>query len=193
MATRIEMLPPGVHPAQVVNGEIQCPPGIFRDALIVRVTVFGIEQNCDETLEIDHADEGSWHWVVYEGDENEATPVPVATIRFIPPRACQPILEGPQMAGSKTWDQSEPFAEIGRLATIKQYRGKGYARNLVLGALKFAGEHRGEVGSEWKGLVFIHAQVGVMEWYAGLGFRVDEGVGRWFEEGIEHVGMWLRV
>ena len=90
---------------------------------------------------------------------------------------------------------------IGRLATLKEFRGRGYARKLMEEALGFAGENggsmvvekdRGELGS-WRGLVQVHAQARLEGWYRSLGFEVDEGIGRWLEGGIEHLGMWRRV
>ena len=68
-------------------------------------------------------------------------------------------------------------------------------------ALRFAGKKGGEMVverdrdqmGEWKGLVQVHAQARLEEWYRGLGFEVDEGMGRWLEGGIEHLGMWRRV
>jgi len=42
-------------------------------------------------------------------------------------------------------------------------------------------------------LVLVHAQVDVERMYEGLGFVRDEGLGRWEEEGIMHVGMFRRV
>ena len=48
-------------------------------------------------------------------------------------------------------------------------------------------------GTGWNGLVFIHAQVEVESFYNRLGFVTDPGMGRWYEEGIEHVAMWRRL
>lgn len=89
------------------------------------------------------------------------------------------------------WDRKEPFLKIGRLATRKEFRGRGFGRVLVEEALRWAG---GEgVGAAWRGLLLVHAQAGVEGWYEGLGWRTDEGLGRWDECGILHVGMWKRV
>ena len=68
-------------------------------------------------------------------------------------------------------------------------------------ALRFAGGHVEEMVlesyregmGEWKGLVLLHAQARLEKWYRGLGFEVDEGMGRWLEGGIEHLAMWRRV
>ena len=76
---------------------------------------------------------------------------------------------------------------------------------LVEEALRWAAGHRGEVVRDWrgedgevgvgvwKGLLLLHAQVGVQGWYGSLGWQTDVGMGRWDEAGIEHVGMWRRV
>lgn len=45
----------------------------------------------------------------------------------------------------------------------------------------------------WKGLVLVHAQKITERTYAKWGFVMDEALGTWWEEGIEHVGMWRRV
>lgn len=52
---------------------------------------------------------------------------------------------------------------------------------------------RARMRTTWTGLVLVHAQVDVEGMYARLGFERDEGMGRWMEEGIEHVGMWKRT
>jgi predicted GNAT family N-acyltransferase len=85
---------------------------------------------------------------------------------------------------------------------MPEYRGLGLGRRLVETALGWAAVHgveisaaiaaRGPVGG-WRGLVLVHAQVDVERMYAGLGFMTDEGLGRWDEEGIEHVGMFRRI
>lgn len=101
------------------------------------------------------------------------------------------------------WDGKEPYLTVGRLATRKEFRGRGFGRVLVEEAVGWAGAHRGEVvrgwrgedgeGAEWKGLLLIHAQARLEGWYGSIGWRTDEGMGRWDEAGIEHVGMWRRV
>lgn len=110
---------------------------------------------------------------------------------------------GPSYKDSRLWDHEEPYLKIGRLATRKEFRGRGYGRVLVEEALGWAGGHAGDVVRDWhdgvgerglwKGLVLAHAQEGVAGWYRGLGWRSDEGMGRWDECGIRHVGMWRRV
>ena len=106
----------------------------------------------------------------------------------------------PDYRGSKTWDGKESFVQIGRLSTVKEFRGRGYGRVLVEEAVRWVAENgrewvgRGSSGDgEWKGLIGAHAQTVVKSWYEKLGFVVDEGIDVWWEEGIEHVGIWKKV
>lgn len=102
-------------------------------------------------------------------------------------------ITSPTYENSKLWDGKEPYARIGRLATMKEWRGRGYGKVLVEEALRWAGVNAGVVGEGWKGLLLAHAQEEVEGWYRSLGWRTDEGLGRWDECGIMHVGMWRRV
>lgn len=104
----------------------------------------------------------------------------------------------------------EPYIKLTRVAVLPEYRGKGIARHLVETAVDWARRWPGEIQAAgdrvrrdvcdasageavWNGLVLVHAQVSVEGMYRRLGFETDEGMGRWDEEGIDHVGMWLRV
>lgn len=107
----------------------------------------------------------------------------------------------------------EPYIKLTRVAVLPSHRGLGLGRRLVETALTWAAAHAreidgaaGRVAQEskiqgegevevrpWRGLVLVHAQVDVERMYEGLGFVRDEGLGRWEEEGIMHVGMFRRV
>lgn len=109
-------------------------------------------------------------------------------------------------------DGKEPYIKLGRLAVVKDLRGSGLAKLLVSSAMtwiqqnptyfnpsvinmgmdKFAPLGFDEVPL-WKGLVCVHAQEQVAKIWAKWGFRLDEGMGRWEEEGIQHVGMFRRL
>ncbi|GKZ32868.1 hypothetical protein AbraIFM66950_002512 [Aspergillus brasiliensis] len=184
-------------------------------ALTIRRDVFIREQNCTPEGEIDSDDPRSWQWVVYADQEHTNSntngeginPTPVAVIRLVPPpHPPHEILTHPETASSlPEWDlKSELYVKLTRVAVVKEWRGCGLGRVLVDEALKWAVQSRGEierafrevtggVEGEWKGLVLVHAQVQVEGMYRRLGFETDEGLGRWDEEGIEHVGMWRRV
>jgi hypothetical protein len=45
----------------------------------------------------------------------------------------------------------------------------------------------------WNGLICVHAQEQVAGFWERNGFKIDEGMGRWSEEGIQHVGMFQRL
>ena len=179
--------------------------------------VFVTEQGCSAEEEIDAEDAICWHWVLYAHSANgKNDEVPMATIRLVPAsthdhghdvvHGAEPVTdEGGQGAKMPTepnygksdgmWDGKERYAKIGRLATRKEFRGRGLGKELVQRALIWAREHRTEVGKgqEWGGLILAHAQTAVEQWYSALGWVRDKGMGLWWEEGIEHVGMWRRV
>ncbi|KAL1587680.1 hypothetical protein WHR41_03702 [Cladosporium halotolerans] len=109
----------------------------------------------------------------------------------------------------------EPFIKLGRLAILKEFRGVGVSKLLVDSALTMAHDYPHvisdppsaatkeelrdavgdilDMGTEWTGLVLIHAQIGLQKFWSRWGFEVDEGMGIWDEEGIDHVGMWKRM
>ncbi|KAI1496410.1 acyl-CoA N-acyltransferase [Biscogniauxia marginata] len=109
-------------------------------------------------------------------------------------------------------DGREPYVKIGRLAVIPEFRGHHISTQLWAAAGKWLAEHPtyfdpsvAELGMDqlkagaagdiprWNGLVCCHAQESVVKIYERWGFKVDEGMGRWVEEGIPHVGMFLRL
>lgn len=184
-------------------------PPLFLSALRVRIPVFVHEQHCSLRGEIDADDARSWHWVAFAGDGDDDTAA-VAALRLVPP----PNEEGnPEKGGgtdeqgrrtspshtpSRFWDGREPYVKVGRVATRSEYRGQGAATELLGAALDWAGRNKDKFRleggeEEWRGLVLSHAQRWVKGWWEKIGFEEDEGMGVWWEEGIEHVGMWRRV
>ncbi|KIX94788.1 uncharacterized protein Z520_09478 [Fonsecaea multimorphosa CBS 102226] len=154
---------------------------VFRDAMEIRVKVFCEEQNCSLEAELDEDDLRSWHWVMYHTFSDRIEPASV--IRIVPPP------HDPHPNGFS--DPNErPYVKLGRVATMPAHRGKGLSRALTETALQWSYEHRQEISPEWDGLVLCHAQVSVEKMYGKLGFVTDERLGRWMEEGIEHLGMW---
>ncbi|KAJ9292715.1 hypothetical protein DTO271G3_8529 [Paecilomyces variotii] len=214
--------PPGrntIRPTPADPYPAQNPP-TFTDAMIVRTKVFIDEQKCSEEGELDEDDARSWQWVAYT-NENETSSstdansnskrTPIGVIRLVPPphEPHEALIHPEKTASLPKYDLShEPYVKLTRVAVMPEYRGRGLARFLVETALQWAVEHPGEIAAayaqvvggagdgqkmSWKGLVLVHAQVQVEKLYERLGFVTDEALGRWYEEGIEHVGMWRRV
>jgi predicted GNAT family N-acyltransferase len=109
-------------------------------------------------------------------------------------------------------DGKEPYIKLGRLAIVKDFRGSGIAKLLVSAAMTWAQQNPSyfnpsikTMGTEkmgallwdeipvWKGLICVHAQEQVEKVWARWGFKVDDGMGTWIEEGIKHVGMFQRL
>ncbi|KAI1418073.1 hypothetical protein F5Y13DRAFT_150495 [Hypoxylon sp. FL1857] len=108
-------------------------------------------------------------------------------------------------------DGKEPYLKLGRMAVIPMFRGHHIAGQLWRAARKWLEEHStifnpsvAELGMDqikatpsgipnWNGLICCHAQESVVKVYEKWGFKVDEGMGKWYEEGIPHVGMFLRL
>lgn len=221
-------------------------PQIFLDAMTVRTRVFVDEQSVPLAAEFDADDPRSFHWVAYASvsasptTESHASEehgghtslssssqgsIPIATVRLVPPpHPPDPYTDAPV--------PREPFCKIGRLCTVKAYRGMGLGKMLMQAAMAWASGHADEVmglagagksetevavererrrvggvarssdgdgdgmanggeqgEGEWNGLVMVHAQTDVKEWYRKMGFEVDEAMGEWDEEGITHIGM----
>ncbi|PMD12643.1 hypothetical protein NA56DRAFT_652335 [Hyaloscypha hepaticicola] len=109
-------------------------------------------------------------------------------------------------------DGKEPYIKLGRLAVVKEFRGSGIAKLLVSAATTWAEQNPSHfnpsiktMGMEkmgallcdeipvWKGLICVHAQEKVEKVWARWGFKVDDAMGTWIEEGIKHVGMFQRL
>ena len=110
-------------------------------------------------------------------------------------------------------DGQEGYVKLGRLAVIPEFRKAGISRLLIDMALAFARNNPYQVMPgwdpakleslrlqsdraatiDWKGLVLVHAQVGVQKVWRKYGFETDKSMGSWDEEGIEHVGMWRKL
>lgn len=102
--------------------------------------------------------------------------------------------------------------KLGRIAVLKEFRGSGIARLLVSTAMTWMHQnftyfnpsvtsmgmesmHASNIGEipVWKGLICVHAQEPVAKTWEKWGFKLDEGMGTWLEEGIPHVGMFQRL
>jgi predicted GNAT family N-acyltransferase len=195
---------------------------IFTHAMHIRDSVFVQEQLCRAEEEIDDDDGRSWGWVVYahhhpeqnQGDGGEA----VGTIRLVPPPHLRhshlTSAAGEEETGGKKkkeYDiQHEPYIRITRVAVLAAFRGYGLSRLLMRTVEDWAARNKRVIdemysqftaqedgldaaAQRWNGLIGLHAQAQVERMYASMGYETDESMGRWDEEGIEHVGMFKRV
>ena len=161
-------------------------PQVFLDAMDIRIKVFCDEQKCAVEPELDEDDPKSWSWVAYQQSPMTGEKVPVSTLRIVPP-AHPPHPNGFYDPGEK------PYVKLTRVATVSHARGQGLNRFLMNHAFDYLMSQPRLISSEWEGLVLTHAQVSVEGLYAKLGFVTDDRLGRWDEEGIEHLGMWKRL
>jgi predicted GNAT family N-acyltransferase len=150
----------------------------------IRLRVFCEEQGCSAVNELDEDDARSWHWVTYDPSSSSARPI--ACIRLVPP-------PHPPHPNGFTDPTEKPYIKLTRIAVMPEARGKRLARVLCDEALNWAVNNSGNVGQGWEGLVLVHAQVSVERVWQKFGFRTDEKLGRWVEEGIVHLGMWKQL
>ncbi|KJZ80265.1 hypothetical protein HIM_00115 [Hirsutella minnesotensis 3608] len=161
--------------------------------------------------------------------------IPVGTIRLVPfPHDPHPqiggsyrngILQGEQTQqasaiassgprgvdrATSLHDGKEPYVKFGRMAVVKEFRGKGLATLLVETALSWlranssffdkgitdvsdASTTEEQEKPRFKGLICAHAQESASGFWSNAGFRVDDGMGKWLEEDIVHIGMFQRI
>ncbi|KAI9747907.1 MAG: hypothetical protein M1815_003794 [Lichina confinis] len=234
----VSFVPP---PGEAITGYGSNQPEVpadFAACMSVRHHVFVQEQRIPDENELDGDDPRSFHWIAYasvasvvrEGGRKgtETHKIPVATVRLVPPPhpphptpggeyTIDDVNNRPTSEGgdrkTRFHDGLEPYAKLGRLATLPAYRGLGIGRLLVESALEWANQHPlsilplpsatsteaakiwGGTGEkqEWKGLVLAHAQKRTESVWRRYGFERDEDMGVWIEEGIEHIGMWKRI
>ena len=120
----------------------------------IRFTVFVVEQGVPPEIELDEQDAVSLHAVAFEGAK------PIATGRLL------------------------PDGHIGRMAVLKEWRGRGIGGEM-LKELIAAARRRGDKES------FLSAQVHAVPFYLAHGF-VPEG-GEYLEAGIRHQAMRRRL
>lgn len=148
----------------------------FADLRAVRETVFVREQSVPIEEEWDALDPDCVHAIARDTDGS-----PIGTGRLVPPEA---VVHGwtARESGAAAPDSAE--ARIGRMAVLRDWRGRGVGAALLT-ALMDEARRRGwpEVG--------LHAQVSAIDFYAAHGF---EPYGERFREaGIEHQSMRRRL
>uniref|UniRef100_A0A7C4Y559 GNAT family N-acetyltransferase n=1 Tax=candidate division WOR-3 bacterium TaxID=2052148 RepID=A0A7C4Y559_UNCW3 len=125
----------------------------LKEAYKVRSEVFVKEQGIDEDIELDKFDNIATHLILYVDGK------PVGTGRF--------YFDGRDY-------------RLGRIAVLKEYRGRGYGKMITGELIKYA---------EKKGVkrIVIHSQKYLEKFYEGFGFKSS---GKEFiEAGIPHIKM----
>jgi predicted GNAT family N-acyltransferase len=122
----------------------------------VRTEVFVVEQGVPIELEIDGLDPTVRHVLAVR-----STGTPIGTARLL------------------------DNGQIGRIAVLKEWRGKGVGRRLVETLIQTA-------RAEGKEKVFLHSQTQAVPFYEKLGFRED-GSPPFDDAGIPHVHMDLAL
>ncbi|KAI5297422.1 hypothetical protein KEM56_004832 [Ascosphaera pollenicola] len=179
-------------------------PQIFNDAMAIRTTVFVDEQHCDPDHEMDLDDSRSWHLVFYDAESKQ----PAGVLRIVPPPH-----EPHDFIENKSFKEPRrPYIKLGRIALLKEFRGKGLGKLIIQTALDWAAGHAQDITrsldeartaadgmakthtsgteGEWDGVVLVHAQKVMEPMYARCGFVTDPSMGTWIEERMVHVGMW---
>ena len=129
----------------------------LKDIFKIRKIVFIKEQKVPINEEIDGFDEDSKHIIALYKN----SPIGCARIRFI---------------GKK--------AKLERIAILKNYRGKGFGKNIVEYLIKYS-------KNKSAGEIVMNAQFYLADYYKKFGFKSR---GKTFmEAGIKHIEMCLRV
>ncbi|MDR2835674.1 MAG: GNAT family N-acetyltransferase [Bacteroidales bacterium] len=130
---------------------------IYLDAIAIRHKVFVEEQQVSPEIEIDKNEALCIHFVLYN-DENTA----IATARLLPD------------------SEKENFATLQRMAVLKEFRGKGYGRDVIVEIETFAKLNN---ISE----IVLHAQLSAKNFYTKMRYI---SFGDEFEEAhIKHICM----
>ena len=123
-----------------------------QDAMSIRESVFIQEQNIVETEEWDAFDAVSIHFVVYDGS------IAIATARLLENNS------------------------VGRVAVLKEYRGKGIGRLLMFDIIQTA-------KNEQREFLKLSSQVHAIPFYESLGFKLQGE--EYLDCGIPHRDMYL--
>lgn len=139
----------------MIVGEMRHGRKGLEEQYMIREQVFVNEQGVDPSIERDEYDEVSYHCIVREDE------IPCGTGRII-------------------IKDDDPL--IGRIAVLKEYRGKQIGDLIVRMLLDFGFRHGFEK-------IYVHSQVRVLNFYKKIGF---EEIGQPYEEaGISHITMYI--
>ena len=128
------------------------------DAFLVRQEVFILEQRVPAELELDELDSSAAHVLAYQDAHC------IGTGRLV--------------------NLSAKQAQIGRMAVLAKFRGKGIGKQILQKLVDLAAS-RGVLE------IILHSQVSAIPFYGKLGFQAQGGV--YEEAGIPHRNMMLTL
>ncbi len=128
------------------------------DAFLVRQEVFIVEQGVPAELELDEFDASAAHVLVYQDARC------IGTGRLV--------------------NLSAKQAQIGRMAVLAKFRGKGVGMQILRKLVDLAASQGAQV-------IILHSQVGAIPFYENLGFQAQGDV--YDEAGIPHRNMMLTL
>ena len=128
------------------------------DAFLVRQEVFILEQGVPAELELDELDSSAAHVLAYQDAHC------IGTGRLV--------------------NLSAKQAQIGRMAVLAKFRGKGVGKQILRKLVELA-------ASQGAREIILHSQVSAIPFYEKLGFQVQGGI--YDEAGIPHRNMMLTL
>lgn len=128
------------------------------DAFLVRQEVFILEQRVPAELELDELDSSAAHVLAYQDAHC------IGTGRLV--------------------NLSAKQAQIGRMAVLAKFRGKGIGKQILQKLVDLA-------ASQGVLEIILHSQVSAIPFYGKLGFQAQGGV--YEEAGIPHRNMMLTL
>ena len=128
------------------------------DAFLVRQEVFILEQGVPAELELDELDSSAAHVLAYQDAHC------IGTGRLV--------------------NLSAKQAQIGRMAVLAKFRGKGIGKQILQKLVDLA-------ASQGVREIILHSQVSAIPFYGKLGFQAQGGV--YDEAGIPHRNMMLTL
>ena len=129
----------------------------FKKAIAIRKKVFIKEQKVPLDIEIDGLDPEAEHFIAYFNNK----PIGCARIRT-----------------------KDYHAKLERIAIIKEFRGKGYGKELTKFLISYCKQNNFKE-------ICLNSQIYVSDFYKKLGFKAKRN--HFFEAGIEHVEMIMKI
>lgn len=157
---------------------------LFQIAYKIRKEVFIDEQKFDIKNEIDYIDDKAIHYLFYEKTINEMkeeTFIPIGTARSYNNK----IIKKEFTEINSNYNLE--YFYIGRVALLKEFRKKGYGKELMEFIIKYIKE----TNSEKAKFIKLSSQDQALDFYKKVGFTV-EGEG-YYDEHVLHYDMKMEI